>query len=243
MGRDRISRMHGAQHCLYRVPPRHPKFVAPRNIGFWLFGIRQSLHRARFRHSPRHSPPAPYRQLPHTAGPSRRCSSSRGPARHAQMEFQLRYDLSGRPHLQSCPRDIYNCTVSCHRLGMERCTLDVVLPEASEMINYMNFTSSGSSGDPDAVMVEMWRVSSPEITEPIDPRELSWETRPQRKLLVGYWDLKPGAKMQSETFECTSNSLHTFEFICLGPKCHLQFQQDPNDPRIGEEYKSGPGLI
>ncbi|KAJ7151675.1 hypothetical protein C8R46DRAFT_913986, partial [Mycena filopes] len=110
--------------------------------------------------------------------------------------------------------------------GMEHCTLDVALPELSEMVQFMNFTLSGET-----VMLEMWQVSSPGTA--IDPGTLSWETRPPRKLLVGYWTLKPGMKMQTEVFECPSNSLHTFEFTCVGPDCHLQFQQDPNDSRIG----------
>ncbi|KAJ6569447.1 hypothetical protein B0H19DRAFT_695083 [Mycena capillaripes] len=117
--------------------------------------------------------------------------------------------------------------------GMEKCSLDVVLPEVTEMTDFMNFSMSGSTGDSDWVTVEVWRVSSPEITVAIDPQTLSWETKPPRKLLVGYWGLKPGVRMQSETFECSSNSLHTFEFLCLDPKCHLQFQQDPNDSQIG----------
>ncbi|KAF7357609.1 hypothetical protein MSAN_01357300 [Mycena sanguinolenta] len=118
--------------------------------------------------------------------------------------------------------------------GMERCTVNVVLPELSDMMDFMNFTVSGSTvDDPEAVMLEMWRVSSPQITQAIDPRTLSWQTRPQRKLLVGYWTLKSGMSMESEVFECASNSLHTFEFACVGSKCYLEFQQDPNDPRIG----------
>jgi len=116
--------------------------------------------------------------------------------------------------------------------GMELCTLNVVLPGADGIIDFMNFTLSGSPSDPSAVMVEIWRVSSPEIRHPIDAHTLSWRTRPQRKLKVGYWSLKPGVNLESEVFDCVSNSLHTFEFMCLGPNCHLQFQQDPNDSRI-----------
>lgn len=116
---------------------------------------------------------------------------------------------------------------------MESCTLNAVLPEVENLIDFMNFTSSESHNDP--VMIEIWVVSSPEITTPIDAHTLSWETKPRRRFLVGYWSLKPGVNFQSETFKCTSNSLHTYEFVCLGTNCHLQFQQDPNDSRIGEE--------
>ncbi|KAJ6498093.1 hypothetical protein C8R47DRAFT_318932 [Mycena vitilis] len=116
--------------------------------------------------------------------------------------------------------------------GMESCSLDVTIPEAPEMTEFMNFSLTGSIGAPEWVMVEVWRVSSPEITEAIEPHTLSWETKPPRKLLVGYWSLKPGVRLQSETFECRSNSLHTFEFLCSDPKCHLKFQQDPNDSQI-----------
>ncbi|KAJ7890289.1 hypothetical protein B0H13DRAFT_2040609 [Mycena leptocephala] len=109
---------------------------------------------------------------------------------------------------------------------MESCTLDVVLLESTDMTDFMNFSFSGKAGDFSWVMAEAWRVSNPEIIEGIDPQTLSWETKPPRKLFVGYWSLKPWVRMQSETFDCISNSLHIFEFVCVDPMCHLEFQQD-----------------
>ncbi|KAK6974371.1 hypothetical protein R3P38DRAFT_3133527 [Favolaschia claudopus] len=117
--------------------------------------------------------------------------------------------------------------------GMELCTLNAVIPETTDLIQFMNFTITPSQDNLDSVMVEIWRVSGPEITQPLDASTLSWKTKPKRKHVVGYWSLKPGTKLESEVFFCASNSLHTFEFLCVGDGCHLQFQQDPNDSRIG----------
>ncbi|KAK7042608.1 hypothetical protein R3P38DRAFT_2891393 [Favolaschia claudopus] len=116
--------------------------------------------------------------------------------------------------------------------GMELCTLNAVIPGTTDLIEFMNFTITPSQGNLDSVMVEIWRVSGPETTQPLDTRTLSWKTKPKRKHVVGYWSLKPGTKLESEVFFCASNSLHTFEFLCVGDGCHLQFQQDPNDSRI-----------
>lgn len=108
----------------------------------------------------------------------------------------------------------------------------------------MNFTISGSegSGELESVMVEMWSVSTP-AKAPIELRKLSWNTRPVRKLRLGYWTVGVGQNFESGIFKCPSNTLHTLEVSCLGRNCHLAFQQDKEEPGLGRNRSTKSSYI
>jgi len=113
--------------------------------------------------------------------------------------------------------------------GMERCTLLAKLPSPTELVQseYPRFWDIEQNG----LHVNIWRLEEP---GELDAKSVSYGSRPRREALVGSWKVEMGHdKYLTETQNCTSRSLLTFELSCASMDCQLYFQQDLHMPIMG----------
>ncbi|KAK0209094.1 hypothetical protein DFS33DRAFT_1380576 [Desarmillaria ectypa] len=110
--------------------------------------------------------------------------------------------------------------------GMERCTLMGVLPSAADLERSAKSVPVVSN---EAAKLEVWFLDGNNVQ--LNAETLSYSNRPRRKALAGVWGATMNQRVQiSDTFECLSRSLLTFEFVCTEPGCYLHFKQDEDEP-------------
>ena len=113
--------------------------------------------------------------------------------------------------------------------GMERCTLSLVVPPSSVL---QEARSNKTVTYLPATSINIWRVKA---SEEVSPSSLSWNHRPPRDSLLTTMSISSGENtLESPEFHCPSRSLQSFELSCATPNCHLQFQQDAKEPRLGK---------
>ncbi|KAF4569517.1 hypothetical protein EYR40_008492 [Pleurotus pulmonarius] len=78
-------------------------------------------------------------------------------------------------------------------------------------------------------LVDIWRVATNTPSWPIDPKSLTWGTRPTRVSKIGSFTIMPGTNY-THSFSCLSDSLHVFEFAAEDEDVHVQWSQDHNNP-------------
>lgn len=86
----------------------------------------------------------------------------------------------------------------------------------------------------DIVGVDIWRLA--DDSEFVDPRTLSWKTRPRRvdQSPLVTLDIAIGASVVSQRFPCKQDAVIGFEVGCRGENCSVDFWQDRREPRLGE---------
>ncbi|KAF9497859.1 hypothetical protein BDN71DRAFT_1588025 [Pleurotus eryngii] len=78
-------------------------------------------------------------------------------------------------------------------------------------------------------LVHIWHVLTNTPSWPIDPKSLTWDTRPTRVSKIGSITIIPGTNY-THSFSCLRDSLHVFEFAAGGEDVHVQWSQDHNHP-------------
>ena len=81
-------------------------------------------------------------------------------------------------------------------------------------------------------LVDIWRVATNTTSWLIDPKSLTWDTRPTRVSKIGSFTIMPGTNY-THSFSCLSDSLHVFEFSTGDEDVHVQWSQDHNNPDPG----------
>ncbi len=136
---------------------------------------------------------------------------------------------------------------------MERCNLMLVVPTSAELLadseghhhHHERRSTKEVALSKDPFTLDIWRL---EAFDNIDPRTLSWSTKPRRLTSLAQSHVKPGKRIELESpeFYCAAGSLVTFEVTCTSPLCHLAFEQDVKSPKMGEisrVYESSLRLI
>ncbi|KAJ7662328.1 hypothetical protein B0H17DRAFT_953229 [Mycena rosella] len=107
--------------------------------------------------------------------------------------------------------------------GMENCVL-VLATHDMESANF----SAATTPFP----FEIWGVDS---TDSVDPRKLSWKSRPRRTHLAASMTFPPGRnRLETPPFSCPSRALFTFEITCSAPGCYLKFLQTNKSTNLGD---------
>jgi hypothetical protein len=103
--------------------------------------------------------------------------------------------------------------------GMERCALVLRLPSLGP--------SDVSSAN--TTILDICRVDAPRL---LDPRVLSWETRPRCQKHVGKVVGRPGGEVQLPDFPCPWGSLHTYEVACASDvsDCNIDVWSNQREP-------------
>lgn len=116
-----------------------------------------------------------------------------------------------------------------HDFGMERCAVVARIPEV-DTLTEKNQTIAILG---DTSRIEVWNLTSP---NELNVKKLSWQKKPLRERLLGHFDMALGQTSRTEDFRCgPSGSLQTFELVCKGADCIIDFWQDIYfRPRFGE---------
>ena len=124
-----------------------------------------------------------------------------------------------------------------HDFGMERCRITAAIPSVP-ILQEKNQTLHLAG---DTTLIEVWNLTAP---AEIDVRKLSWSTKPSRDRLLGRLSVAPNATLHSESFWCgPSGSLQSFELVCKGKSCYIEFFQDFYfKPRFGIFVQQEPSL-
>ncbi|KAF8487759.1 hypothetical protein JB92DRAFT_2758829, partial [Gautieria morchelliformis] len=103
--------------------------------------------------------------------------------------------------------------------GMERCALVLRLPIVGE--------SDASSAN--TTTLDICTLDAPRL---LDPRVLSWETRPRCQKHMGTLVGRPGREVQLPDFPCPWGSLHTYEVACASdaPECNIDVWSNQHEP-------------
>ncbi|PBK76489.1 hypothetical protein ARMSODRAFT_999055 [Armillaria solidipes] len=110
--------------------------------------------------------------------------------------------------------------------GMEHCTLMGAIPSAADLERSAKSVPVVSS---ETAKIEVWFLDDNDVQ--LNAETLSYSKRPRRKALAGVWGATTDQRVQiSDTFECSSRSLLTFEFVCTEPECCMHFTQDEDEP-------------
>jgi len=130
--------------------------------------------------------------------------------------------------------------------AMERCVLKIVLPrENSISESQLNETLPNDRhrdfvSFPGTIDIHVWLLDTSGMKDAwIDPRTLSFKTRPKRVRFFSTLSVEAGFEAQSRRFPCKSDSVWSFEVTCK--HCVLDVWQDKQLPRIGlvvEQYPS-----
>lgn len=113
--------------------------------------------------------------------------------------------------------------------GMERCAIaSQILDQTTLRRLRQNLTLHGDTSN-----IEVWNLTS---SGDIDVNKLSWATKPKRESLLGRFNVVEGQNSQTGDFNCgPSGSLQTFELVCTGTDCFIDFWQDIYfKPRFGQ---------
>ncbi|KAF7431156.1 hypothetical protein PC9H_006876 [Pleurotus ostreatus] len=78
-------------------------------------------------------------------------------------------------------------------------------------------------------LVDIWHVVTNTPSWPIDPKSLTWDTRPTRVSKIGSITITPGTNY-THSFFCSRDSLHVFEFAAGSEDVHIQWSQGHNRP-------------
>lgn len=116
--------------------------------------------------------------------------------------------------------------------GMERCELLFNVSSAEHLASESNprvpFDRSFKASSAPAY-ISVYRLASDIV---LDPRSLSWSTKPDVVQFMGDYAVVEGAASHSMSFPCASDSLQTFEFRCGGNgerdggDCRVEWWQD-----------------
>ena len=112
--------------------------------------------------------------------------------------------------------------------GMERCAIAAqILDRDTLHKQQQNLTIRGDTSN-----IEVWNLTSP---GELDVNSLSFATKPNRGNLLGRFNVAEGQNSRTDDFFCgPSGSLQTFELVCTGKDCLIDFWQDIYfKPRFG----------
>jgi hypothetical protein len=119
-----------------------------------------------------------------------------------------------------------------HDVGMENCRIATSIPD--ERILVQKNQTYHIEGD--TSVIEVWNVTTPTIQTlsggpprqvELDPRMLTWDSKPPRDQLMARLPVERNKTTYSETFWCgPSGSLQTFELLCRGKGCYIELWQD-----------------
>ncbi|KAI0060423.1 hypothetical protein BV25DRAFT_961190 [Artomyces pyxidatus] len=111
-------------------------------------------------------------------------------------------------------------TVDYH---MEQCEIAVFLPEhITQTLEYPHIQLGDAP-----ILMDIWKLRT---TYPIDPKLLTWSTRPSRVgNKVDTVAVAPGLNY-TYRFQCPSDSLQVFEFSAATPTTSVEWSQDHDSP-------------
>lgn len=111
---------------------------------------------------------------------------------------------------------------------MENCKLLITIPPKLDTVSnaVTRFAVKSES------ILHVWRVATRSPTRPINPKTLTWRTRPIRIAQIGTFTFIPGANF-THHFSCQSDSLHVFEFAAGNEGTKVEWSQDHSDPPLG----------
>ena len=122
--------------------------------------------------------------------------------------------------------------------GMEWCKLKLALPSSAqydpsnpnnEAERERNWLLEGDTSD-----LEVWEL---EASNWIDPRYLSYNTRPRRRGHIFSFRVQPNSTHVSREVRCPADKIATFEIFCVSPGCRVDIWQNKLQPPIGSfEY-------
>lgn len=120
--------------------------------------------------------------------------------------------------------------------GMEECAVVIHIPSKTPLRSSgTNTTVSLGSNE---TSIDVWLLHS---DSPIDPRTLSWKTRPRRERRLATLHILAGEVSSSERFLCRSDSLQTLEYACsMGYDCMVDLWQDKEEPLLGTYMRQYP---
>lgn len=123
---------------------------------------------------------------------------------------------------------------------MEWCKLKLALPgsaqyDSSDPSNKekreRNWLLEGDTSD-----LEVWEL---EASQWIDPRYLSYNSRPKRRGHIFSFRVQPNSTHVSREVRCPADKIATFEIFCVSPGCRVDIWQNKLQPPIGSsEYHS-----
>ncbi|RDB27072.1 hypothetical protein Hypma_005038 [Hypsizygus marmoreus] len=118
--------------------------------------------------------------------------------------------------------------------GMEWCRLKLALPDSArfdpsdpnnEADRERNWLLEGDTSD-----LEVWEL---EASQWIDPRYLSYNTRPRRRGHIFSFRVQPNSTHVSREVRCPADKIATFEIFCVSPGCRVDIWQNKLQPPIG----------
>ncbi|KAF9457242.1 hypothetical protein BDZ94DRAFT_1240922 [Collybia nuda] len=118
--------------------------------------------------------------------------------------------------------------------GMEWCTLKLALPASAqydptdpnnEEERERNWLLEGDTSD-----LEVWELES---SQWLDPRYLSYNTRPRRRGHLFSFRVRGNSTHVSREVRCPSDKIATFEVFCVSPGCRVDIWQNKLQPPIG----------
>jgi len=113
--------------------------------------------------------------------------------------------------------------------GKEVCRLRIGLPSAFEISPGSKLTEPGwfSTVEQKSMDVNVWNLDT---SGWLDPRTVTFRSRPARTRLFTTMTLAKGAIAHSPNFSCPMDSLHGFEMVCAHQNdCQLSLVQDRED--------------
>ena len=111
---------------------------------------------------------------------------------------------------------------------MENCEL-VVDPAHKGAAAHEHSNFNATLGDGKNV-IDVWRLDTPRS---LDPRALSWKTRPRRAEKLDSYTMQYGSKW-THKFKCPTDTVYTFEFSAANDETYVEWTQDHREPRPGE---------
>ena len=118
--------------------------------------------------------------------------------------------------------------------GMEWCKLKLALPGSAqydqndptnEAERERNWLLEGDTSD-----LEVWEL---EASQWIDPRYLSYNTRPKRRGHIFSFRVQPNTTRVSQEVRCPADKIATFELFRISPGCRVDIWQNKMQPPIG----------
>jgi hypothetical protein len=118
--------------------------------------------------------------------------------------------------------------------GMEWCKLKLALPDSAKYHPHKGDDSSERERnwilDGDTSDLEVWEL---EASQWLDPRSLSYNTRPQRRAHLFSFRVRPNTTHVSREVRCPADKIATFEIFCVSPGCRVDIWQNKLQPPMG----------
>ncbi|KZV66623.1 hypothetical protein PENSPDRAFT_688826 [Peniophora sp. CONT] len=95
--------------------------------------------------------------------------------------------------------------------GMDNCTVDIVLPPATNEVTTLNQIHAPST-------LSLWLLDP---SRELDVKKLSYATKPTRVSSLGQLTVSPGVSLSSPAFACPRDAFPTVEVECVSAQCAI----------------------